>query len=242
MAGVDDLAKGANDVRLELEIHGQVGVIPIAKHAEAFEVFALTIHLCLRVFSAGLTESRGIHLPAGLADLFLHVQFDGQTVAIPARHIGRIKTAEGLGLDDDVFEHLVDRMADVDVAVGVGRTVVQDEFVAPGTGLAQLLIQAAFLPLLQQLRLALGQIAAHGKIGLGQVQGRFIIGLVLHIVVRIISHVDISRNGLVILGDLAVNNIIRNLAHRLPKRNILPVCSGQRLENTVKIHRLFILT
>jgi hypothetical protein len=30
-------------------------------------------------------------------------------------------------LDDDVLEDLVDRVADVDVAVGVGRAVVQHE-------------------------------------------------------------------------------------------------------------------
>ena len=49
-------------------------------------------------------------------------------MTIPARHVRRIKTAQGLGLDDDVFEYLVDGMADVDVTIGVGRAIMQDEF------------------------------------------------------------------------------------------------------------------
>jgi hypothetical protein len=62
-------------------------------------------------------------LAVGLLDLVL----DRQAVAVPARHIGRVETGQRLGADDDVLEDLVHRVADVDVAVGVGRAVVQHE-------------------------------------------------------------------------------------------------------------------
>ena len=52
---------------------------------------------------------------------------DRQAVAVPAGHVGRVEARHRLGLDHDVLQDLVDRVADVDVAVGVGRAVVQDE-------------------------------------------------------------------------------------------------------------------
>ncbi len=62
-------------------------------------------------------------LPCSYFDLVL----DRQAVAVPARHVGRVEAGQRLRADDDVLEDLVDRVADVDVAVGVGRAVVQDE-------------------------------------------------------------------------------------------------------------------
>jgi hypothetical protein len=46
-------------------------------------------------------------------------------VAIPARHIGRVQPIERTRFDDDVLQHLVDGMPDVDVAVRIGRAIVQ---------------------------------------------------------------------------------------------------------------------
>ena len=55
---------------------------------------------------------------------------DRQAVAVPARHIGRILAEHLLRAVDDVLQDLVQRGAEMDVAVGVGRAVVQDEFLA----------------------------------------------------------------------------------------------------------------
>jgi hypothetical protein len=60
---------------------------------------------------------------------------DGQAVAVPARHVGRVEAGHGLGADDDVLEDLVERVADVDAAVGVGRAVVQHELGRPAEAL-----------------------------------------------------------------------------------------------------------
>ena len=58
----------------------------------------------------------------------------------------------------------------MDVAVGVRRPVMEDEFLAALRLLAQALIEAELLPALEQLGLALGQPRLHREVGLGQEQ------------------------------------------------------------------------
>ena len=52
--------------------------------------------------------------------------FDGQAVAIPAGDVGGVEAGHGLVVDDEILEDLVDDVAHVDIAVGVGGAVVQD--------------------------------------------------------------------------------------------------------------------
>jgi hypothetical protein len=67
-------------------------------------------------------------------------------------------------------------MADMEVAVGVGRAVMQDEL-GPALALgAQALEQVHVGPALQQLRLLLGQAGAHREVGLGQENAGFVVG------------------------------------------------------------------
>ncbi len=175
VAVLDNAGQGTDDVRLEGEVHGEVGIEPVPQHAHADEIGALGIYLPGGIFPALLAKLRRAHLDPGLADLLLDIQLDRQAVAIPAGHIGRIETRQGAGLDDDVLEDLVDRMAQVQLAVGVGRAVVEDEFRAPGTGRANLLVQPHGAPLLQSLRFPLGQAGLHRKVRAGQVQCVFVI-------------------------------------------------------------------
>ena len=94
-------------------------------------------------------------LAVGDFDLVL----DGQSVAVPARHVGGVETGQGFGADDDVLENLVQRVTDVDAAVGVRRAVVQHELGPAGRGLADFLVELLLLPVghpavLRVLRLA----------------------------------------------------------------------------------------
>jgi len=43
IAVVENLAEGANDVRLEAVIHGEVGIIPLAQYAEADEILMVLL-------------------------------------------------------------------------------------------------------------------------------------------------------------------------------------------------------
>ena len=98
MAVGDDASERADDVGLELKIHGEVRMLPVADHTETLEILALAVDLRARIFAAGLAELGGLHLVAGLADLFLDGMLDRQAVTIPARHVGRIEAAQDLDL------------------------------------------------------------------------------------------------------------------------------------------------
>src|SRR5258708_2226939 len=72
---------------------------------------------------------------------------------------------------------MVERMADVDVAVGVGRAVVEDELLAPRTCLADELVKPLGLPARRDRRLLLRQPGLHRKVGARQEDGRSVICL-----------------------------------------------------------------
>ena len=171
VAVLDHLRQRADLVGLELEVQRAVRIVPVAEHAQPLEVAALHVDLLGRVFAALLPERGGIQLGPDLAPLLLDRDLDRQAVAVPARDVGRIEAGHRLRLDDDVLEDLVDRMAKVDRAVGVRRTVVQHEARAPGAVGAQLRVEAFRLPARQRLGLALGQVAAHRERGLRQQDG-----------------------------------------------------------------------
>ena len=61
-------------------------------------------------------------------------------------------------------------MADMDVAVGVGRAVMQHVFRPAGGVLAQAPVEVHLLPALDQLRLLLGQAGAHRELRLRQIE------------------------------------------------------------------------
>ena len=114
----------------------------------------------------------------------LYHHFDGQAVAVPARHIRRIKTGLGFAADNNVFENFIDGMTDVDVAVGIRRAVMQNEFRTAFGDFAQFLVAFLLVPTFQPCRLALGKIAAHWKRALEQVYGFTVIG---HFLISIVA-------------------------------------------------------
>src|SRR5699024_4233052 len=80
-----------------------------------------------------------------------------------ARNIGGIKAVHVAAFDDDVLENLVDRMANVYVAVGVGGAIVKREPGAPRAGLANGFVDFLLLPLAYPFGFAPGKVAPHGE-------------------------------------------------------------------------------
>ena len=173
----NDLPQRSHDVRLEGGIHGEVRLLPIAEHAQALEVRPLPRHLLPRVGAAGGAKFPGADLAPGLSDLFLHHELDRQTVAVPTRNVRRVEAAERARLDDDVLQHLVHGMTDVDVAVRVRRPVVQHEPLAPAPSGADPLVQLQFSPAREYLRFAFGQVRAHREIRPRQIQRALVAAL-----------------------------------------------------------------
>ena len=170
----------AHDGRFGLIIHREVGMVPVAADAEAFQLFALGVDPMLRIgaaFGAEFLDRNLVLVELFLAILLLDLPLDRQAVAVPAGHIRRVHALQRLGADDHVLEDMVERMADVHVAIGVGRAVVEDELLAPGARGANLAFEIGLQPFRQNQRLLLRQAGLHRKVGLGQEDGIAIIAL-----------------------------------------------------------------
>jgi hypothetical protein len=84
--------------------------------------------------------------PSGLAVAFLDLPLDGQAVTVPARHIVGVLAQHLLRAVDHVFQDLVEGVAHVQVAVGVGRPIMQDKLFTPGGIVPELLVEIELLP------------------------------------------------------------------------------------------------
>ena len=168
------------DHRLGAEIHRQIRIVPVAGDAQPLELLALDVDPAFGEFAAFRAQLVDRHVVLGLAlgpVLLLDLPFDRQTVTIPARHVAAVLAHHLLRADHHVLEDLVERVADMQMPVGIGRPVMQHEG-RPPLLLAQLLIDPDRVPPRQPIRLAFGQARPHRKIGLRQEQRVFVFGRV----------------------------------------------------------------
>ena len=106
----------------------EIWVIPISIDAKALEAFALDIHVLLRPFAAQTTKRRLIDLGHLLrAERDLDHVLDRLAMTIPSRNVGCEIAALRMGLVYEILQNLVERMPQVNRAIGIGRPIVQDE-------------------------------------------------------------------------------------------------------------------
>ena len=127
MALLNNSSECAHYIRFKCEVHGEIGVLPVSQHPHAHEIGFLRVDLFMRVIAAVLSERCGGYLVAWFAHLFFNIELNRQSVAIPARHIRRIKARQGFRFDNNVFQNFVNRMPYMELTVSVGRAVMQDE-------------------------------------------------------------------------------------------------------------------
>ena len=162
-----------DDLGLCGKIHGRIGIFPAAQNAQAFELLALDIDPFGSKFAAAFAKLGLGHIalgPALIAEFFLDLPFDRQAMTVPARDIIHIKAKQEPRPDDKILQDLIEGMANMDLAIGIGRAVMQDKQGCTGilTGLAHGLIQLSLRPAGEDFRLFLRQAAAHRKGGIGQ--------------------------------------------------------------------------
>ena len=92
MTVFNNLAKGADNVCLELKVHCQIGIIPITDNAHTLEVLALIVYLLGCILATLLTELCCGHFMTRLAHFLLNVELNRQAVTIPTRNIWGVKT------------------------------------------------------------------------------------------------------------------------------------------------------
>ena len=172
---------------LKARVHGLVGMLPIAHHAHALEALPLHINVVVGKLVASRAEIRHAHGLVVELVLLDDGAFNGHTVVIPAGDIGGVVAPHGVHTGNKVLQGLVQGVAHVQGAVGEGRAVVQGK-----QGLAlilfqQLVIQVQLLPVLEHLRLPLGQPRPHGKAALAHVQCAFVLHDVPPYIMRILK-------------------------------------------------------
>ena len=102
-------------------------------------------------------------------------------MAVPTRHVGRVEPGKRFRFDNDVFENFVNRMPDMELAVGIGRSVMEDKGRSTLPCFTHLPIQIHLRPSFESLGLALRQIGLHRKVCLGQIQRGFVIAHTLSV-------------------------------------------------------------
>ena len=155
--------------------HGQIGMLPVTEDAETAEFITLDVDPFFGV-GAALFANLGLgHLPFFLAQFLIDFQLDRQAMAIPAGDVRRIIALHALTFDDDIFEDLVQRMTNVNVAIGIGGAVVQSEVGLLLVRLAKFAVEFQFGPALHDFRFALWQVATHREIGCRKIKRLFVV-------------------------------------------------------------------
>jgi len=168
-AGLEEPSQFPRDGRFIVIGHGQVRIIPLAEHPQPFELVALNID---EAFGVGAAVTPDLDQRQGRlagTQFAIHLMLDGQPMTVPARHVDRIKPAHLAALDDHVLENLIESRTQVDVAVGIGRTVMKDVPGSAFTLFSQQPVKLHPLPPGQDLGLPAGQVGLHGKVGVRKV-------------------------------------------------------------------------
>ena len=168
---LDEAREAREDLRLVGRIHRAVFGRPVGEDAEALELSALLLDVGGGEFRAGLADAEGVERLLLRLQFLHHLVLDRQAMAVPARDVRRPEAAHGLIAEDGILEQLVEGGADVDVAVGERRTIMQDEGGLAGGACLNLAIQAVPLPVGDTGGLAFGQAGPHREVGHRQVEG-----------------------------------------------------------------------
>ena len=125
VALVEQVGQDVEDPGLVPGVEGEVGLVPIAEHAQAAELLTLDVHPLHRLGMAEGPDLGLAHRGRLRAQLLDDLVLDGQAVTVPARHVGAVKPPHRQRADDEILEHLVHGRPHVDLAVGIGRSIME---------------------------------------------------------------------------------------------------------------------
>ena len=155
----------------KFRLQGQIRIIPFAEHAQTLELLTLVIDIGQRILAADFPQlQRGNRRRILHAGLCTGLQLNRQAMSIPTGHVRRIISRHIVIAHNKVLEDLIERCADMNIAIGIGRAVVQHIQRLSLILFHQAVVQPGALPLPEHLRLTLGQAGTHGEFRYRQVQ------------------------------------------------------------------------
>src|SRR5215208_3633210 len=169
---LDKPRKHARGFGLVVVRHPQVWIVPLAEDSESFEVARLALQriLCVLTTSATKTlDTEVVLLLAFLLERAFDVYLDGQAMTVVTRNVRRVVAHHRARFDDEVFEDLVHRRAEMNVGVRVWRPIMHDELRATLTCAADQAVKIKLGPLLKPGGFTLREIGLLRKGGLRQI-------------------------------------------------------------------------
>ena len=170
VALVGHFAENFQFLGFQMGIKGDIGVSEITNYAHADEIGLLDGNPFLGIGQAFSTKFQRSHVGPVFAGILQYRIFDRKSVGIPAGNIVGFIAGHMLVADNDILQCLVQCMADMNLAIGIRRSIMKNKgrcAVLSSLFLSGM-IEVMFLPEIHKARFLLRQIAAHGEIRLRQ--------------------------------------------------------------------------
>ena len=161
----------------QMRIEGYIRMFKVADNAHADEVFSLDVDPSLSIGKALFTELKWSHGGSVFTGFLQYCIFNRKAMGIPARHVMSSIALHELVADNDILQCLIQRMTDVNLAVGIWRSIMQYKSrSAVFFSLFQtLMIQVHILPHFYKAWFSFRKIATHREICFWQVQSLAVI-------------------------------------------------------------------
>src|SRR3989304_4383233 len=112
----------------------QIWRIPVSRHTEPFELLTLYIHIFFCIFTAQLSYIMPAHPLFLGSKLFIYLVFNRKPMAVPSGLVRESNPLHSLRPYNDIFEDLIQCVADVYVAISIWRSIVEDIFISAPAG------------------------------------------------------------------------------------------------------------
>ena len=177
-AALDQFGKDFQHCRFVGRVHREIGIGVVRHGQKPLHLRSLKLDEFCRRIGAPLADLHWGEITSFLTKALHNLVLNGQAVAIPAGDVWAVETFHRATTHDEIFQHLVQKMAEVNGSVGVGRPVVKNEVAACCRTSPQLSVEILRVPLLLGSSLVLHEVRLHGEGGLRQVKRRSIISTV----------------------------------------------------------------
>ncbi len=168
IAGRHQLAQHSDLGRVVRRVHRDIRLEPITDTSEPHEVLALQVDPLVGFRPADPPKLDLRHRARLLTQIARYLELDRHPVTVPSRHVRRPEAHHRSRPHGEVLEDLVERRAEMNAAIGIGRSVMEHPRPRLLARFDQSRVQAGLLPALEHLGFPLGQVPPHREVGFGK--------------------------------------------------------------------------